>query len=94
MGKERTTYSIKRKLEIIRIIEVDKKPIDVVARELKINKRCLQRWTIQKPSLMKAAQSKQGGARRYLVNKNSAKPRFPALEKVAKWIRKSRQKGE
>ena len=62
------------------MIEVNKKPVDVVAKERKINRRCLQRWKVQKPYLLKAAHKKG----RCLLSKNSAKPRFPALEESKK----------
>ena len=44
-AKKELHNGINRQLEIIRVIEVDKNSLDVVARELKIN-RCLQRWKV------------------------------------------------
>ena len=91
--KKRKTYTVAYKLEVIRKIE-NQGNLDGIARELKIDRRCLQRWRVQKPKLLATAQSKKGSRSIRLPDVTKPKQgQFPDLEKkLTEWILQQREK--
>ena len=89
--KKRKTYTVAYKLEVIRKIE-SQGNLDGIAREVKIDSRCLQRWRVQKPKLL--AKSKKGSISIRLRDVTKPKKgQFPDLEKqLTEWILQQREK--
>lgn len=84
-GIGRNCYTISKKLAIIKEVET-KGNLDKVAREHKIDRRCIQRWRKSKEQLLIAAQSRKGGSLARMKRKSSSfsKGKYPELERLLK----------
>ena len=83
----RKSYTVAKKLDIIRHIESTGN-LDQVARDIGINRRCLQRWRRDKTKLLALGVSHKGAQVRHV---KPAQARFPEVEReLSKYIKDKR----
>ena len=95
MSQKRTTYTLAYKLSIVRRID-EEGNLDKIARETKINRRCLQRWRANKNTMLQQAQTKKGARSYRLIGASGVTGRpaqYPQVEAdLTEWVLEQRRK--
>ena len=83
------------KLSIVRRID-EEGNLDKIARETKINRRCLQRWRANKNTMLQQAQTKKGARSYRLIGASGVTGRpaqYPQVEAdLTEWVLEQRRK--
>lgn len=86
----RTSYTVKKKLEILELVEKNNN-LDQTARDLKINRRTLQKWRKDKPKLLQEATKRSGALSRRVCT--GSRGHYTLLEKqLTAYIKERRKK--
>lgn len=90
MVKQRVSYTVQKKLEILRQVE-ESGNLDCTARDLKIDRRCIQRWRNDKAKLLAVAAKTQGAARHHIKRTEATTAKYPVLEsRLVAWFKDKR----